>query len=250
MRNKSRISVNLVILISILLLVNTISAGIYTEESDGTKTYISNGKFKEISEDGGMIMNSATGEFTYFSPDKMTYTQGKISEYCEAMSKIMNKMMQALPPEYKQMMGMNKKQKPPKIKIISEGDGGKIAGYKTTKYKVLADEILDEEIWLAEDASLIKEFASLVNMLSEFEKCNSKMEFGSQPVGFSPEYIALMQKGLTLKNKHYESDMVVNETKTVKIEIKDIRDKEFNVPAGYKKLPMIDFFGSQMEGME
>ena len=204
MRLNAIIPVVLLISFSILLLSNNIIAGIYTEESDGTKTYISNGKLKEMSKDGGMIMDSKSGEFIYFNPDKKNYTQGKISDFCEAMSKIMKQMMDAMPPEYRQMMGMDKKQEPLKVKIVSEGDGGMIAGYKTVKYKVLANGKLDEEIWLAEDASLVKEFNSLVGMLSEFEKCNSKMEFGSPPVGLSLEYMNLMKKGLTVKSIQYE----------------------------------------------
>ena len=37
-------------------------------------------------------------------------------------------------------------------------------------------------------------------------------------------------------------------TNTVKVEIKDIPVTEFKVPAGYKKMTMTDYFGSQMGG--
>lgn len=36
-------------------------------------------------------------------------------------------------------------------------------------------------MWLAMDASLVKEFKSLVGMLSEFNKCSKIMGFGSPP---------------------------------------------------------------------
>jgi hypothetical protein len=54
-----------------------------------------------------------------------------------------------------------------KLKEISEDDGGTIAGYKTEKFTVLANGESHETLWLATDASLIKEFKSLVGMLSE-----------------------------------------------------------------------------------
>jgi hypothetical protein len=45
-------------------------------EEDGSKTYISNGKLKELGEDEGMIMDSKSGDFIYYSPEKRIYTRG------------------------------------------------------------------------------------------------------------------------------------------------------------------------------
>ncbi|MCK5034072.1 MAG: hypothetical protein KAS18_10575 [Calditrichia bacterium] len=247
MRINSIITIVLINIFLIILFSSNLIAGIYMEENDGTKTYISNGKLKEISEDEGMIMDSESGDFIYFSPQRKTYTQGKISDFCASMAEVMNKMMESMPPEYKKMMGVGKEKKPPKVEIISEGDGGIIAGYKTVKYKVLADGKLHEIMWLTMDASLVKEFKSLVGMLSEFEKCSKLMEFGAPPVGLSPEYLKLMEKGLTLKSIEYVNGNEEEVTNTVKVEIRDISVTEFQVPAGYKKMTMTDYFGSQME---
>ena len=63
----------------------------------------------------------------------------------------------------------------------------------------------------------------------------------------SSEYLKLMKKGLTLKSIQYEmgeEDEIVN---TIKVEIKDIPDSEFQIPAGYKKISMTDYMGSQMK---
>jgi hypothetical protein len=244
------ITVLLISIFSILVLSGNLIAGIFMIEDDGSKTYISNGKLKEISEEDGMIMDSKSGEIIYFSPDNRIYTRGKISVFCESMSKMMEQMMDSMPAEYKKMMGLGQERKPPEVEIISEGDGGVIAGYKTVKYKVLANGELHEIMWLAIDASLIKEFKSLVGMLSEFQKCSKMMEFGKPPVELSAEYVKLMEKGLTLKSVEYDNGYENIATSTANIEIKNIPDSEFQIPSGYKEMSFTEYFRSQMGGEE
>jgi len=235
---------------SAFLLTNNLTAGIFMIDQDGGKTYIANGKLKEISEEDGMIMDSKSGDFIYFNPVKKIYTRGKISDFCESMKKMMDQMIASMPPEYKKMLGVGEKQKPLKVEIVSEGDGGTIAGYKTDKYRIIANGEPRETIWLATDASLIKEFKSLIAMVSEFEKCSKLMDFGTPPVELSPEYIKLLEKGLTLKSAEYEEGMENITTNTVRIEIKDISDSEFQVPSGYKEMSFTEYFSSQMAGEE
>jgi hypothetical protein len=216
-------------------------------EADGSQTIIANGKLKQISEDGGMIMDSKSADFIYYNPGKEIFTRGKISDFCEAMKKIMDQMIASMPPEYKEMIGVGKKQSPPKVEIISEGDGGTIAGYKTEKFKVMANGQLHETVWLSTDASLMTEIKSLVEMLSEFEKCSKIMDFGAPPVELSPDYIKLLEKGLTLKSVGYEEGIENTTTNTVSVEIKDIPDSEFEVPAGYTEMSFTDYFSSEMD---
>jgi len=250
MRKHIRLSVFVIISITLLLLSGLVHAGIFMVEEDGSKTYISNGKLKEVSEEDGMIMDSKSGDFIYFSPMKKIYTQGKISDFCESMAKMMEQMLASMPPEYKKMLGAGQEQKPPKVEVVSEGDGGTIAGYKTEKYKVLANGTLHERIWLATDASLIKEIKSLVGMLSEFQKCSKQMDFGTPPVEMSSEYIKLMEKGLTLKSIAYVEGSEEISSHTVSLEIKEIPDSEFQVPTGYKQMSFSEYFQSQMSGSE
>lgn len=72
------------------------------------------------------------------------------------------------------------------------------------------------------------------------------VDFGAPPVQLSPEYVKLMEKGLTLKSIEYEEGMENTTTNTVSIDIKDIPDSEFEVPAGYKKMSFTEYFSSQM----
>jgi hypothetical protein len=136
------------------------------------------------------------------------------------------------------------------VEIVSEGDGGMIAGYKTEKFNIIANGELYETVWLAPDESLLKEIKSLLGMISEFQKCNKIMDFGAPPVELSPEYLKMMQKGLTLKSLKMEEGIENVITNTVSIEIKDIPDSEFKVPANYKKMSFTEYFSSQMGGNE
>lgn len=76
------------------------------------------------------------------------------------------------------------------------------------------------------------------------------MDFGAPPVELSPEYIKLMEKGLIVKSVEYEYGMENITSNTVSIEIKDIPDSEFQVPSGYKKMSITEYFSSQMGGEE
>lgn len=236
--------------LALLFFTDNLISGIFMIEKDGSKTYIANGKLKEISEDDGMIMDSKSGVFTYFSPEKKIYTRGTISDFCEAMNQIMEQMIATMPPEYKEMMGVGQEKKPPKVEIVSEGDGGTIAGYKTEKFNVLANGESYETVWLTTDASLIKEFKSLVGMLSEFQTCSKMMDFGTPPVELSPEYVKLMETGLTLKSVEFEDGMETRIINTVSLEIKDIADSEFQVPSDYQEMSFTEYFSSQMEDDE
>jgi hypothetical protein len=246
MQNNTLISIVLIVNLSLTIFICDLTAGIYTEEADGSKSFISNGKLKEISEDGGMILDGKSSEIIYYSPESKTYAQSKISDFCKSMAEIMNQMMESMPPEFKELFGMDQEQKQPKVEIVSEGDGGIIAGYKTVKYKVLADGKLHETMWQAMDAALVKEHQSLLGILSEFKKCSNMIKFGDPPIELSSEYLKLMGKGLTLRSIQYEMGQENEVVNTVKVEIKDILDSEFQVPAGYKKVSMTDYFGSQM----
>jgi len=250
MNFKSRIHLLGLIVLSFYLLSTDLNAGILMIEEDGSKTYISNGKLKELGEDDGMIMDSKSGDFIYYSPEQRIYTRGKISDFCESMKTLMDQMMAVMPPEYKKMLGMDEKQKPLKVEIVSQGDGGMMAGYQTEKYSVLANGEPYETVWLATDESLLKEIKSLMGMISEFQKCSKIMDFGAPPVELSPEYIKMMLKGLTLKSIKMEEGMENVTTNPVSIEIKDIPDSEFQVPAGYKEMSFTEYLSSQMGGNE
>ena len=244
------IKISVLFFLFTLLSSGNMFAGIIITDEDGSKTYISNGKMKELNEEDGMIMNGHTGEFVYFNPGKQVYTRGKISEFCEAMSQLMEQMMASMPPEYKEMLGVGKEMPAPEIEIISEGDGGSIAGYKTERYTVNADGQLYETVWITTDSKLTKEFQSLVDMFSEFVKCNKSMNFGSPPVEASDDYVDLMKKGLTLKSVQYEDGEEDNITSTLSIETLDIPDSEFQIPAGFTEVSIIDFFTLDMEDTE
>lgn len=237
---------SLLLLLSFLGILNMSLAGIMTVDKNGAETLISDGKLKHIDQEEVMILDSKTGELIYYKPNRMTFTRGRISDFCESMSKFMEQMMNSMPPEYRKMMGFDEVKKPPVVQIISEGAGGVIAGYKTKRYQVMADGTKHETVWIATDALLVKEFKQLVPLYSEFFKCSNMMKMGV-PVEASTEYIKLMEKGLILKSIEYENGDKDVETNIVGLEIKEIPGSEFQVPTGYKQLSFTEFFSSQMD---
>lgn len=246
MLQKSGFLLNLVVILITIYVTPGLMAGIVATDSDGSKTYVSDGKIKHQDHEEGMILDSKTGEVVYFNSGNKSYTRGKMSDYCAAMSNLMQQMMQSMPPEYKKMLGIGEEKKSPKVTIVSEGSGGTLIGYKTEKYKVMADGELYEELWLTTDDALMKEFKPLVPLFSEFFKCSKIMEM-VVPVEGSPEYAKLLEKGFTLKSIKYENGDQNIETNITDLLLKDISTEEFQPPAGYKELSFSEFFSLQME---
>ncbi len=246
MLKKSGFLLNLVVIIITIYVTPGLMAGIIATDSDGSKMYVSDGKVKHQDHEEGMIMDSQTGEVIYFNSGNKSFTRGKMSDYCNAMSNLMEQMIQSMPPEYKKMLGIGEEKKPPKVTVVSEGSGGSLAGYKTEKYKVMADGQLHEELWLATDDVLMKQFKPLVPLFSEFFKCSKIMEM-IVPVEGSPEYSKLLEKGFTLKSIRYENGEQNIETNITDLLLKDISSTEFQPPAGYQELSFTEFFSSQMD---
>jgi hypothetical protein len=242
--------INLFLFLLAFILSDILTAGIYMIDQDGRKSFIAAGKLKETDQEDGMILDSRTGIFTYYNSEKKIFTRGKIADFCQAMKDMLAQMLEAMSPELKELFGIGQEQDPPKIQVISDGDGGIIAGYTTEKYKILTDGELYEVVWLATDAGLVKEFKSLVVMMTEFQKCSKTMDFGAPPVELSQEYINLMKKGLTLKSITYRDGSENISTNTESVEIKEIPESEFQVPDGYKEMTFMEFFSSQMSGDE
>jgi len=107
-----------------------------------------------------------------------------------------------------------------------------IAGYKATKYDVMVDGTLKDEIWIAEDVEINKEYDQ-----DKFHQM-VEMRTGGGSYESSQAYRELFMRGYPLKHVHYSSDgpettIVTKVTKT------DIPDSQFKVPNGYVEMDMM-----------
>lgn len=212
-------------------------AGFVQRERDGTITVVENGKFKvapEEKDEPWIVFNIAKDTLTMVDSASKRFATGSSKEYCRMMEQLMQAM-------FSFMADTEKTSTAPRVKVVKEGAGGDIAGFRTTRYKIFENGQLSEEIWLTNDPTLLNELGSMKNL--------GFMECGTEQAGLasSPEYMKLMEKGWPLKSVSYLDDEKDVDTDVVRIEQKNVPDSEFQPPAGYKEVSFQELFEMGME---
>jgi hypothetical protein len=240
----------LIALAALLGMVMPADAGWVMLEQNGNKTLISNGRLKGTSAGVSSIFNGPKKEIIFIHDGQNIYWRGTVDDYCSSLATMLEQMIKEMPEEQRKMTQqmMSKENQSPdhKVSVVKNGDGETIAGLKTTKYRVMVDGELFEEVWLATNASLMRDYEPLVPILQKFSSC-----LGSMNMEFTPEksadYQKLWETGFQLKSVRYAFGSPKTETDVVKTEKADIPDKEFEVPAGYQQRSFAEMMQLQVE---
>lgn len=231
-------------------------SGIVIVDKEGEKTLLSKGKFKSIPENPDnqwFSYDAKNGTVLMVDPASRTYSRGTMQEYCKATSSLYEESMKGMPADQRRMMeeamGKHRRKMPAKVAVSKIGDGGFVAGYSTVKYKVVVDGKLYEELWIANAPVIMKEISdaeSFARFGREIQQCMSSgtVDLGNEPE-FSKDYLSMMKEGIEVKSVHYRNGKAEPGTEIVKIEEKNIPDSEFEPPAGYKKMTLIEMLRSQ-----
>lgn len=246
---------NFVSISSIILLIifgfgfSEVKAGWLMVEEDGSQTMISEGKMKNFSEGWGTIMDGTSGEITLYSENSKLYFKGKIEEYCTETHAMVEESLNSLTPEMREMVEQMKTEKTGtgerKISIDKRGNGEEIAGFKTTKYSIMVDGEIYEELWLAADAQLLKDYKPLIGLLTELTKCTSSMD-NEEFLSSHPGYLMLFEQGVILKSLKNEDGETKIQTNVVELQKMDISSDEFEVPSGYKRAEFKELMSGEM----
>ncbi len=214
-------------------------------DGEGATTLISEGMLKGTSggDDQYSILDARKGNIMFVDPKRKVYSQESIDDFCKAVVTGMSQAKKTVPAEDK---GKQKAGKDvPRVSVTKEGDGGAIAGYNTVKYKVLADGKLYEEVWLTSDPAVIKDLESVFRtVMKKFEKCLSNLANVAESLALSveetQEYRELERQGWQMRSKSYAGGRGPVTSEIVKLEKRDIPASEFEVPSGYKKVPVLE----------
>ena len=169
------------VVVMLVAMASTANAGWVLTDAEGEETLISQGKLRSSSKGGSMILD-ATKDQAYFVDDKRKLiASGTVQEFCTGMTEMRAAMLENIPPEQRQMMEQMMASTPD-VEIVNKGAGGKIAGFETTKYDVMVDGQLHEELWLSGDKALLKDCGAVMKMMGEFLSCMSTMSaMGGDP---------------------------------------------------------------------
>lgn len=234
-------------------------AGWLIVEENGSTTYIQDGRLKsrhQQSQGGEVILDGPAKQMTFVDPASRRYARGTVEEFCRTTSAMLDSVMAEVPPEYRQMMKqmMNRDQQPkaapPQVKVV-KGGNETIVGLKTTRYSVMVNGALAEEIWLTNDTGLKKDWEPMGSMIQDFEACNAKMKGMAGDVGgpeTSVEYQKLMQKGWPLKTVNHQQGQARTVSNVIRLEKQKMGAEMFKPPAGYTAVSFSEFMGAQDMG--
>ncbi|MFZ1200743.1 MAG: hypothetical protein WAO07_11295 [Desulfobacterales bacterium] len=234
----------------ILLLSATVEAGWIMQERKGDRTLISKGRLKSSTDGISWILDGPGNMLYFFDENDKTYAAGTVEDYCGATAALVEQTMKNLPAQQRQaleqMLKQDKEEVRHTVSVTEAGDGGVIAGQKTFRYKIEVDGELYEEIWLASDSDLVKEFRPLKPLLQKFGTCATTMGTEFTPEN-SPEYRQLMDRGVEVKSIAYAEGAPEPLTDVVKLDKADIPESEFAVPRAYRKTTFAEMLKSQVD---
>jgi hypothetical protein len=232
-------------------------AGWVETHAEGKVVFYLDGKIKEAAPDDPKWVVLRIGDQSLWMMDneRRLYSQGTIDDYCRSMETSLAAAMATMSPEERtllnQLMGKGDRSagKHPEITIGRVGDAGPpIAGLATEKYMVLVDGKLYEELWLAPDALVHKEFDSVAvrNLEKKMTACLENIaEIVTGNWLTQPEqdaaYQELMQTGWLMRRVSYNNGSPLTEMTVASLERREIAATEFEPPEGFLKVTIEEF---------
>lgn len=197
----------------------------------------------DFDKDKMIVLDHNQKTYTVIDPKEFVKA---VEEHTKKMEEFRKKHLENLPPEQRELVEQmikereagNLLQKNEKI-IISVKDTEQteeIAGYSSTKYDVLYNENLNEEIWLTKELNIQKELDinKMSNLMTEFKKVNKRL--GDDSIKNQEAFINLFRDGgFPMKTVDHSFGETVFVEEVVDVNQKDIPSSEFDLPSGYEE---------------
>jgi hypothetical protein len=248
----------------LLLLAPAAHAGWVVLDESGDQTLISRGRLKLAPQKAAghsMVIDVGQARMWIADAGRRVYWEGTVEEYCEAMrgtmaeiDKQMAEAMKNMPPAQREQMQQMMRQMgrgggagpAPTVTIERTGDTETIAGLPTRKYRVLADGKLHQELWLTTDTALLRELelGRASDTFGRMFGCMAGMG-GGERVETSAEYRGIYAQGWPLKAIHHAEGKGGARSTVARVEQRDIPDREFAAPAGFRAVPLSEIFGTE-----
>lgn len=229
-----------------------------TQKSKG-KIYISENKIK-VSGEGDQVaavFDLNSGDMIQIDNQQKRYVVAKPEDYFKAIQDITSRMkaeidkqLAQLPPDQKAKMEEIMKSQgitppgenpePRKLSLKETDVTETIAGYKSQKFEVYENDKLGEEILVSDDGVLGKEFdlKKMATYIRELRKIGENAKGNPADWDQSEKiYTKIYESGFPMRSIDYSPAGAYIE-EIVSVTEADISDKEFQPPAGYKKVSL------------
>jgi hypothetical protein len=237
------------------------AAGYVFVDDSGDQTLLATGRVKMVPKSADaptVVLDMPRARIWVAHPGARTFWEGTIDEYCASVKGLVGAARAGMeeatkglsPAEREQIQALMKAAgaaPPAKLRVVVErtADTETIAGWPTRKYRVLADGRLREELWLTSDAGVAREF-EVARAPQTFGRMMACMLDG-QPTGAgvedSAEYRQLYAQGWPLRSVFYGAGGASGGSTVTKAERRDIPEREFATPAGFRRAPFAEVVG-------
>jgi hypothetical protein len=248
--------------------------------AEGTRTlqYISQNRLKTVSDSNAFMMDFAKNLFIATDQENRLYWSGTVDAYVQEVKAFqqaandlareqMAEALQEAPPDQRKAMEDLLQQMPstnasspsptvakrPAVTIEPTAETATIAEHKATKIMVYADGKPYQEVWLAEGLTTkadldLKRLRGLQAQLTQAIMTNIPSR---QSVEEDPAYEQLLEQGYPIKIVELgESGEPESVTEVVRIDKRDIPEREFQAPEGYRRVDLREFFREELEKMK
>ena len=248
--------------------------------AEGTRTlqYISKNRLKTVGDGNTFIMDFAKNLFIATDQENRVYWSGTVDAYVREVKTFqqaandlareqMEEAMKEMPPDQRksvedllqQMSSANASStsspaaKRPAVKVEPTSETASIAGQSTTKIMVYADGKPYQEVWLAKGLTLkadldLKRLRGIQAQLTQAIMADLP---NRQAVEEDPAYEQLLEQGYPIKIVELgEGGEPESVTEVVRLDNRDIPDREFQIPEGYRRIDLREFFREELEKMK
>jgi hypothetical protein len=247
-------------------------------EGSRTLQYIAKNRLKMVGDGYTFIIDFAKNLFIATDLDKRVYWSGTVDTYVQEVKTFqqaandlaqrqMEEAMKEMPPDERkpmedllqQMRGANASSpappaaKRPAVTVERTAETATLAGHQATKIMVYADGKPYQEVWLAKGLTMkadldLKRLRGIQAKLTRAIMADLPSQ---QAVEEDPAYVQLLEQGYPIKIVELgEGGEPESVTEVVRIDKRDIPEREFQVPEGYRRIDLREFFREELENMK
>jgi hypothetical protein len=193
------------------------------------------------------VIDYNKSQFTLLNPQRQYFWSGTVDEYVAQMLKTRSQAAKRKRGEESgEAMPALDLSSLPSVAIAKAEGTEKIAGHTTIKYDIKVDDVLFEELWIADDLDLSSDIDA--KKVLAYQKKMSGGMIGNSAKAFNalyhnPEYQKLREKGFVLRAVTHH---IAGGFERVAVEVKNVEipESEFVVPENYRKVRLSDVFST------
>lgn len=206
-------------------------------ESFAQTLYFDQGKFKSISGNETIIIDINNDQIFFAYDDQKLYFGGKIASTIKELRELTNTEMNNL-----DFVDMPLPEDMQIVTVAKIKDGIKIDKFNTTKYQVLVDGELKEEIFVSKDIAIHKEIDQKALIETLIRLSGDDLSRTRAMYDLDEKYLEILSSGYPVRSLEYDAngDVVLTEVKTAKKA--DLKKDEFLPPIDYKKVAPKDIY--------